>query len=152
MDFTAYGRKPVFQVAECLGRYLMNVEANPNVHVLLQKNFIYSYDKWFLNVFLSVNDYFFTSGEVIEESISDRFDEVNIFSTIYWIHPQIITHERQVYSFVNMGEELGGIIEIMVVFCSIFVLPISTFSFKLKAIRNLFFVRTSQRNLLMKAK
>ena len=64
----------------------------------------------------------------------------------------MITHERQVYSFVNMGEELGGIIEIMVVFCSIFVLPISTFSFKLKAIRNLFFVRTSQRNLLMKAK
>ena len=86
------------------------------------------------------------------ETVSDRFDAVNVFSTIYWIHPQIITHERQVYSFVNMGEELGGIIEIMVVFCSIFVLPISTFSFKLKAIRNLFFVRTSQRNLLMKAK
>jgi len=125
---------------------------NPKLHIFLQRNEILTYDKWFLNVYPSIEDFFYTVGGVIQENISPYVDPVTVFSVYYYVHSEMITHERQVYSFVNMGEELGGIIEIMVVFCSIFVLPISTFSFKLKAIRNLFFVRTAQNNLLMKAK
>ena len=94
MDFTAYDKKPVFKVQQCQGRYLLNVEANPYLHIYLQKNYIMTYDNWFLNVFPAVNDYFFTVGEIVQENMSRRFDPVNVFSTLYWIHPEIITHER----------------------------------------------------------
>jgi hypothetical protein len=47
-----------------------------------------------------------------------------------------------------MGEDLGGIIEILLFSLSIFLVPISTFSFNLKATKKLFLVRSNDKTLM----
>ena len=51
-------------------------------------------------------------------------------------------HERFVYTFLRMGEDLGGIMEIIMFVVAFLVLPISEFNFNLAAATDLFYVRT----------
>lgn len=117
------------------GRYLIDINKIWNVHVFLQKNFIETYDHWFLQLFPSREDEFYRVGRVLEDYKIKESNPGNLFTTFYWIHPEIILHEREVYYFVNLFEDLGGIIEIMIVAFSLVLLPISDFSFNLKAIK-----------------
>lgn len=47
-----------------------------------------------------------------------------------------------------MGEDLGGIIEIMLFTFAFFIVPLATFSFNLKATKKLFYVRTGEKSLM----
>ena len=60
-------------------------------------------------------------------------------------------HRRMVYNCINLAEDIGGIVQSLSVIFSVFLLPISAFSFNLRAIKNLFLVRTSESNLLKQA-
>lgn len=71
-----------------------------------------------------------------------------MFITYYWMYAVTNVNERYVYNFINMGEDLGGIIEIMLFTFSIFLLPISKFSFDIKSVKKLFLVRTSEEHLM----
>ena len=67
------------------------------------------------------------------------------------LEQQGITHQREVYTAIDALGDLGGFIEItLIVFGSIF-LPISRYSFYLKAARFMFFARTKDSSLFLKS-
>jgi len=114
----------------------------------LQTNFIETWDGWFINLFPSRTDTFYQLGKVDEIRLIRETRPEGLLSTYLFIHPLVIKHERYVYNFVMLSEDVGGILEVLLFSLSIFLVPIARFSFNLKATKELFYVRTASENLL----
>jgi hypothetical protein len=54
------------------------------------------------------------------------------------------------YSLINVAKDVGGLANILLLFFSLIIYPVSNFSFFLKAINKLYFARTKD-NKLFKA-
>lgn len=146
ISWKKFGEKPVDEVAKVQGRYLMNPNYYYKSHVTIQQNKVTTYDGLFFNLYPTVSDTFWSVSEATSQSL---LRQQRLFVTYYWIDQVVAIHERYVYNFINLGEDLGGIIEIMLFTLSLFVSPIATFSFNLKAIKKLFMVRTGDKTLCM---
>ena len=66
-----------------------------------------------------------------------------------YIYEEATYHEREVYNVLDLIGELGGVIEIFVVFFGVLIFPISKQSFILEASSQLFKARTKDKNLLV---
>lgn len=74
-----------------------------------------------------------------------------LFSANYWMHQEMVLHERQVYNFFRLAEDLGGVL-MMLYFLGITILhPYARYSFNMDAIQRLFRIRTADRKLLKHA-
>ena len=58
-----------------------------------------------------------------------------------------ISHERVIYSFLDLLGDLGGVTEIIMVVFGIFLFPISEHSFHTSALKRMFMAKTKDDNL-----
>ena len=59
-----------------------------------------------------------------------------------------IDHERRVYDFLDLLGDLGGVFEIILFVIGLMVYPVSEYSFYLKALSELFLVKTMDKDLM----
>jgi hypothetical protein len=70
-----------------------------------------------------------------------------VYRASYGLSVYSIEYNRAVYNVLDLMGDIGGVLEIIVLFFGIFLNPISKFSFDLTAIRYLYLVRTSEKDL-----
>jgi hypothetical protein len=63
-----------------------------------------------------------------------------------------LEHERSRYNLLDLIGDLGGVLEVFIIFFGLIAFPISEFSFVMKAISILFLARTKDNGLFEKAK
>ena len=59
-------------------------------------------------------------------------------------------HRRRVYSIFDFLGDLGGVIEIILLFFGMFLLPLAKHSFILKATKKLYLARTKEESIFEK--
>ena len=65
----------------------------------------------------------------------------------FYLQPESIYHKREIFNAIDLIGELGGVIEIFIITFSVFLGPISYFSFILKATKALFLARTDDQQM-----
>ena len=80
-----------------------------------------------------------------QESLVGPYDRDNrlLYTYVFTISSERIKHERSVYTFMDLIGDLGGVHEIFVIFLSIFLGPVSEFSFITKILGKLYLAKTS---------
>ena len=68
------------------------------------------------------------------------------------LYSEKIVHLRQVYGWLDLISDLGGVTEIIGLVFGFFLLPVSYHSFIVKASQHLLFARTKDDNLFRKSK
>ena len=58
-------------------------------------------------------------------------------------------HTRYVYNILDFLGDIGGVTQVFTVMAGVFVMPISYFSFIMKATKKLFLVRTAEQDLFL---
>lgn len=71
-----------------------------------------------------------------------------VYSHYFSLSNEQLIHERTVYNFLDLLGDIGGLMEIFVLIFGVFLFPLSTFSFTLKAFEKLYLIRTNQSNLI----
>lgn len=66
-----------------------------------------------------------------------------------WLDGIMVSHERRVYGYFDLLGELGGVMEVLVLFFGFFLFPISEHSFYLNAIKKLFFAKTKDDDIFV---
>jgi len=61
-----------------------------------------------------------------------------------------IKHTRQIYGWLDLLGDLGGVTEVIMICFGFFLFPISEHSFVLRAIRKLYLVRTRKDDMFLK--
>ncbi len=64
------------------------------------------------------------------------------------IGPASILYQRVSYNLINLGKDVGGLANLLLLTFSLAVYPFSNFSFFLKAINKLYFLWTKESKLL----
>ena len=59
-------------------------------------------------------------------------------------------HERDIYNFLDLIGDLGGVLEVFLVFFAFFIEPISEHSFYMKALSKLFVANTKEKKYFKK--
>lgn len=73
----------------------------------------------------------------------------NIFELKFWLNNFGTKYNREVYNFLSILGDLGGVMEVIDVIIGFFILSISEFCYNLEVIGKLFFARTNDNDLLM---
>ena len=63
-----------------------------------------------------------------------------------------MNHERKIYTLIDILGDLGGVVQIIVLFFGVFLNPIAEHSFVMKATKRLFTAKTKDDNLFDKRK
>ena len=64
-----------------------------------------------------------------------------------YLDQQKYVHTRQIYSILDLLGDLGGVLEVLLFVAGLFILPLSEFSFNLKALSLLYMGKTSNPEL-----
>ena len=70
-----------------------------------------------------------------------------LYEMYFYLQPESIFHKREIFNAIDLVGELGGVIEIFIITFSVFLGPISYFSFILKATKALFLARTDDHQM-----
>ena len=60
---------------------------------------------------------------------------------------EIIEHEREVFNFMDLIGNLGGVMELLTLLIGWFILPVSEHSFILKAFQKLYLAKTNRNDV-----
>ena len=60
---------------------------------------------------------------------------------------QIVKHSRSVYGLLDLFGDFGGFMEVLLLTASLFISPIASHSFLIKAIQKLFVVRSRKKGV-----
>ena len=105
------------------------------LQVYLHKNEVTTWDSY-INSFVPSSEHsFFNVARYIQGDRNPRVFKGSVLYLRYIIDPIKLIHEREMYSFLNLFEDLGGIIEIIMITFGAICFPISEFSFNLDAAR-----------------
>lgn len=85
----------------------------------------------------------------VENKVSIVAKTSNFFSTQLQLTPFGHKHIRKLYSLFDLLTDLGGVAELLVILFGIIIFPFSEFSFNIKAIQKLFYVRTRNDDFIM---
>ena len=98
-----------------------------------------------------VGDFYDIGDSQVVEALYGVPDHPNaLYIVAFQLHETRIFHYRDVYNILDLIGDLGGVLEIFVLFFNIFVGPISEFSFLLKAIEKLFLAQTKDPSIFKK--
>lgn len=70
--------------------------------------------------------------------------------TIITLSRELAAQERQVYMFLDLLGDLGGLTEIFMVTFGFFIIPIAEHSYSTQAVKRLFLAKTDDENLFLK--
>jgi hypothetical protein len=133
MDFTLFDERPVYRVMEPQGKYLMNKKISFRRHQFLQLNSIKTYDDPYKLGTLSIDQIFYQVGMTIDDAFVIEADpNYSYYQEIFWINGLATSYERKVYNLLDLLGDLGGVLEFLLILFSIFLNPISEFSYYLK--------------------
>ena len=69
---------------------------------------------------------------------------------VYWnnyiVHPKKLSHEKHVYSLIELIGDLGGTVEVFIGLFAFFLTPISNFSFNMEAFHKMYMVKSKHGN------
>jgi len=77
-------------------------------------------------------------------------DPNTVFSSEAILLSEQIKHTRQIYGWLDLLGDLGGVTEVIMLLFGFFLFPIAEHSFILRAIRKLYLVRTKEGGLFLK--
>ena len=135
VDFKSFESAPTFWRSTA-HPYLFNEAVSTLIFLEIRKNEIMTYDNYFVSFTETTKHQFFNSDKLVmfqsvPESTLGLFFEIRLE-----IDPINIIHQREMYNFLNLFEDLGGIIEIMMIIFGAICYPISEFSFNLETARS----------------
>jgi hypothetical protein len=85
----------------------------------------------------------------MEMNVLPEVNKGDLFSVFLFLQSESITHRREVFNFLDLIGELGGVIEVFILIFGVVLYPISKFSFFLKATKMLFHARTSDSSMFV---
>ena len=150
MDFEVYNEKPIFNDQKYLRSWLLSPTVSTNVYQMITKNFISTKDSWFPNI-ETYSGEFYKITEIVHRPYHPEKFPNEIFRASSYLQSEATYYEREVFNFVDLIGELGGVVEIIIIVFGILIYPISKQSFILKASNQLFKARTKDRNLLFQS-
>lgn len=116
----------------------------------LHHNIYETEDSWIWIGWTTFEGNFFSFGKSIPQQRKLNPGESYLYANTFFLDQQGIMHHREVYTAIDALGDLGGFIQItLIIFGSIF-LPISRYSYYLKAARFMFFARTKDGKLFVK--
>ena len=74
-----------------------------------------------------------------------------MFRSVLWLQPNVVIHTREVYGFIDLLGDLGGVTELIMICFGFFLFPISEHSFILKAAKKFFLANSSDSTLFVKS-
>ena len=153
MNFSDRNPNPTFAVQDIYSATLLN-----NKEDSVQRNYVYlreheaqTHDSWV--TFLGKNElHFFEVGKQIYrplKKVNEEDKDLLAQTKVFFMNEKLMT-EREVYGYLDLLGDLGGVTEIMLIFFGFILLPISEFSFQLAAAEKFFIVRTKDAELFEK--
>lgn len=91
-------------------------------------------------------EYFTVEHEMVRNVVREAEPET-FFSSILWISPNIYSHARSIYGWIDLLGDLGGVTEVIMICFGFILFPISEFSFILKASKKFYLARTKMNDL-----
>jgi hypothetical protein len=88
----------------------------------------------------------------IDDSYVIEYDPNSFYQELLWINGLATSYERKVYNLLDLLGDLGGVLEFILILFSIFLSPISEFSYYLKLAKKLFFARIKSSDTLQQRK
>ena len=131
---------------------LNNKDITENFMIFLRMHEIETKDMWLQLGDTSIEDPFFQVGKMVARpEIRDRNPKllVNINFNLF---SEKIIHQREVYGWLDVLGDIGGVTEMMGIIVGFFLLPFSYHNFIIKASYNLFFAKTKDDTLFCKDK
>lgn len=87
-------------------------------------------------------------GKISQELSVIEASNGTFYEQSFWVFNQGNVISREVYNFLDILGDLGGMLGLFQSFVAFFVLPISEFSFNLEMINHLFMAKTSDQSIL----
>lgn len=92
---------------------------------------------------------FYQMGKISVRNMHSHVYPGEYLRLLFYMTPETINHQRKVYNLLDLLGDLGGVIEVIMVFFGIFLYPVSKHSFIMDASRSLFLARTKQDGLFI---
>ena len=84
----------------------------------------------------------------LKKSSSPEYNDL-LAQSVLFLEPSTASFEREAYNSLALLGDLGGVLEVIMLFIGFFVRPLSAHSFIQESARKLFFARTSQEDLFV---
>jgi hypothetical protein len=114
--------------------------------MFLEFNELETEDSPYLAGKLSLSGNFYQIGKLVSQMTVIEADPGVLFEMIYWCEARKLKHNRKVYTLLDMLEEIGGLIEALMLIVALMILPISDQSFYLSVARRLYKARVYDTN------
>ena len=148
LQFTQRVDKPVFQQLTTLYNRQLSQDKLNMISLSLRQNTIETQDGLLQSSWPSYSGTFYDIGSMQNQ---DQPEYVGlpgvVFSLNFFVDTLMISHSREVYNLMDLIGDLGGVLEVITFMFGIFLVPISEFSFVIKALQKLYLARTTQTGL-----
>lgn len=140
--------RPTYRENRLVDRYLGNTNFKTIYSTYLGQNNVETWDNPFNIAKATLEDTWYT---IFNKHMHFQVKELGptIFEQKYWLNNFGTKYNREVYNFLDLLGDLGGVMEVIDVIIGFFLLSISEFSYNLEVMSKLFFARTKDDNLLL---
>ena len=117
---------------------------------LIRKNKIVSFDNFLMKFdkpSLETEFYDIEKTQTLEYPFGIQEFKDLLYFNRFAVSEEIIEHERSIYTFLDLIGDLGGVQDIFILVCSIFISPFSEHFFQMKFLRKLYLVKTQRLNV-----
>jgi hypothetical protein len=141
MDYSNF-TNPLVKKMESLTRLKMDPTVTIDQYLNMRKNTYETFDDPYLSFSSDQNGDFYQVGRIQKVDQVREKKPHEVFKEYLFIEPYQNQHFREVFSILQLLEEMGGIIEIISVISFIFLYPVNEFNFFIKAIKELYLINT----------
>ena len=143
ISFKHYGtERPVYQTMDIFGSWLLDPAKVTSETQYFRYHKIEAMNNFLFVDIPSYEGTFFQLGKKLTYDVLKSNDPKKLFEMYFYLQPESIYHKREIFNALDLVGELGGVIEVFVITFSVFLGPVSYFSFILKATKILFLART----------
>lgn len=142
IDFLEYEKQPVKAQIESVGSFKLNNDRFQNLWIEISPNQVQTQDMW-LQLGWYTHDFNFFSKHNINSYFNKRYSEDPLAQVQINISSTGRKHERRVYGYFDLLGDLGGVLEMVLVFFGFFINPVAEHSFIFKATNKLYLARTN---------
>lgn len=149
MDVSNYHGNPSYKVMELLGQHVLsNKDSIPRETITLQRVEYETYDDYLLNGAPTTKGNFYQVRKMVNRPISKNKNTSMLFETQMFLMPYKIEYLRRRYGIQNFMSEVGGFLKALMSIFYYLSFPITKHLFYVHIIKQLFFARTKENNLM----
>ena len=150
IDYTDYIDRPAYRVQDIIGSSLVTPGRVDKLILYLRQHYVETQDEWMQLGQYTFKGYFYQIGKTVNRPTVKEVSPNSVYIVESVLLSEQIKHTRQIYGWLDLLGDLGGVTEVIMICFGFFLYPISEHSFTLKAIRKLFLVRTREENLFLR--